>query len=53
MQTKNPKEHDCDTAEDAYSKDEKRSYYYDDAHGYEKYDPEKDQDTEEDEETES
>ncbi len=24
------------------SRDSKRSYYYDDAHGYEEYDPEKD-----------
>ena len=35
--------------EDDPNKDE-RSYYYDDAHGYEQYDPREDADVDEDEE---
>lgn len=38
-----------DADDSAWANDQKnRSYYYDDAHGYEIYDPEKDEEEEED-----
>lgn len=45
---KEPKVDGCEKDEDVHSSDGKteRSYYYDDAHGYEDFDPAEDEDDE-------
>jgi hypothetical protein len=45
-----PNEKECGEENEESSKKDKPSYYYDDAHGYEEYDPKKDADSEEDDE---
>jgi len=49
MQESKPKDEECGTDDDDLTAKRKRSYYYDDAHGYEEYDPKKNTDVEDDE----
>jgi len=50
MQDQKPSENPPPKVEDQVDKESNRSYYYDDAHGYQEFDPDKDDGENEDQE---